>query len=282
MTNLYLWGGLSGGIDSQAAALLMREKYGEENVILLNSNAGGWEHPLTTEHVQWYSEHIHPVVPVFAKVSDLWVTEGFAETKGLDGEQQLTMELLIQLKGRAPSRTRQFCTYFLKLIPMKRWQEENLRGKEFARFTGIRRDESDARKNTPDREWDEFFDCEIFHVVAGWTKEQCFDFVKSRGERINPLYLEGFTRVGCAPCINEQKEGFLLWSQRHPDVIEKVRAVEQQTGVTFIAPCVPGMTMNFIDDVVQWSQTDRGGRQANMFKILNTRPACESKYGLCE
>jgi hypothetical protein len=42
------------------------------------------------------------------------------------------------------------------------------------------------------------------------------------------------------------------------------------------------MYTNFIDDVIVWAQTDRGGRQSNMFKILSDRPGCESKYGLCE
>lgn len=279
---MFMWGGLSGGIDSQAAALLMRKTYGEENVILLNSTAGGWEHPTTTEHIAQYNAEVHPVIQVDAKVSDLWATEGFAETKGLNGDDNLTMEMLCTIKGRAPSSTRQFCTYYLKLVPMKRWQDANLRGKEFVRFTGVRRDESPGRANTPDRSWDDYFDCEVWHVVAGWTKAQCFEFVKQNGEKFNPLYTEGFGRVGCAPCINSRKEEFMLWAQRHPETIEKVRQLEAKAGCTFIAPVVPGMTMNFIDDVVAWSKTDRGGRQQNMFKILNERPSCESRYGLCE
>lgn len=51
---------------------------------------------------------------------------------------------------------------------------------------------------------------------------------------------------------------------------------------TFFAPCVPGMATNAIDDVVRWAQTDRGGRQANLLRVLNDRPACESQYGTCE
>lgn len=38
---------------------------------------------------------------------------------------------------------------------------------------------------------------------------------------------------------------------------------------------------NWIDEVVEWSRTDRGGRQFNILNQLE-RPACESKFGLCE
>lgn len=63
--------GFSGGIDSQACAGVVIDRYGAENVILTNSDAGGNEHPLTTAHINWYSEHVHPVVMVQAQIRDL-------------------------------------------------------------------------------------------------------------------------------------------------------------------------------------------------------------------
>ncbi len=45
--------------------------------------------------------------------------------------------------------------------------------------------------------------------------------------------------------------------------------------------CVPGMEINWIDDVVAWAKADRGGRQNNLFRILPP-PSCESRSGLCE
>ena len=65
------------------------------------------------------------------------------------------------------------------------------------------------------------------------------------------------------------------------EMIDKVRTWEQHVGRTFFAPCVPGMAINWIDDVVAWAKTDHGGRQNNLFRILPP-PACESSYGLCE
>ena len=54
--------GFSGGIDSQACALWVRNRFPREDVILLNSDAGGNEHPLTVEFVERYSATVHPVV----------------------------------------------------------------------------------------------------------------------------------------------------------------------------------------------------------------------------
>ena len=78
--------GFSGGIDSQACALWVRNHFPKDDVILLNSDAGKNEHPLTTEFVNWYSANLHPVITVSAIIADVWETPGFAETKkGLVG-----------------------------------------------------------------------------------------------------------------------------------------------------------------------------------------------------
>lgn len=280
--------GFSGGIDSQASCGAVLDMFGPENVIITNSNAGGNEHPFTVEHVHWYSKNVHPVVHCEAIISDIWKTPGAAEARGYDGNAPLDFGLMIKIKKRPPSRKVQFCTEILKLAPQKRWVEQAFgptgpyAGEDYARYTGVRRDESEARKNTPDREWDRFFDCELVHIIANWTKQKCFDFVRGRGERINPRYSLGFGRVGCAPCINSSKADILNWVLRSPDMIDKVRAWEKDSGYTFFPPMVPGLpSNNTIDQVVEWAKSARGGRQA-VFPILHEREACESKYGLCE
>lgn len=274
--------GFSGGIDSQAVARWVLNRFLPNDVILLFSDAGGWEDPLTLEFVAAYSAKVFPVTTVDAKVSDMWETPGFAETRGYDGSAKLTYELMCEIKGRAPSRRAQFCTEKLKLVPQKRWCLEHLVDVEFERYTGVRRQESDKRRNTPPREWDTYFDCYVNHSIFDWKKEMCFEYVGQHGEDFNPLYLMGFGRVGCAPCINSGKDDILLWLKRRPEMIEKIRRFEAKLGKTYFAPCVPGMEMNFIDDVLRWAETDHGGRQTNLLKVLNEHSACESKYGLCE
>jgi len=280
--------GFSGGVDSQATMRWAVNRFGAKNVIATNTRAGRNESPITDSFIENYSAKIHPIVTVTPLVRDLWETEGYAEKKGLDGEEELTFIRLVEIKKRPPSRTQQFCTYFLKLIPMRRWVREafgpggEFEGEEFERYTGIRRAESDRRAAQPFRQWDDFFDCWLNAPIADWTKKMCFDFVESYGEDVNPLYRLGFARVGCAPCINSGKDDLLLWLARAPEMIEKVREVERATGKTFFAPCVPGLRTNSIDEVLEWAKTSRGGRQQDMFRVLNDRPTCESKYGLCE
>jgi 3'-phosphoadenosine 5'-phosphosulfate sulfotransferase (PAPS reductase)/FAD synthetase len=273
--------GFSGGIDSQAALRWLLNRYPAEDVIALNSEAGRNEHPLTVQHTRWYSENVHPIIEVVPLVRDMWTTEGHAETKGLNGEDELTFDKLIQIKGRSPSASAQFCTEHLKLRPQRRWLRENMGDQDYELYTGVRRDESKSRANAPLRAWDDFFDTYVNNVVCDWTKKMCFEYVTLHGEQYNPLYKLGFKRVGCAPCINSKKDDILLWHQRFPATIDKIRDREKLTGVTFLGPTVPGMELNWIDDVVAWAHTSRGGRQADALKIHEERPACESKYGLC-
>lgn len=272
--------GMSGGIDSQATARWVLNRYPKEDVILLNSAAGRNEHPLTTEFLAWYSANVHPVIEVIPLVKDLWRTEGWAETKGLDGNAELTFGKLIEIKGRPPSRTQQFCTSFLKLYPQKRWTDENVTD-AYTRYAGVRRDESPARRNVPFSEWDRFFDCEIIRPVFDFTKQMCFDYCKAHGELVNALYALGFGRVGCAPCINSSKEDILRWATRSPEMIDKVRGWERESGSTFFPPIVPGLKINFVDQVVEWAKTERGGSQYGL-KVMYEPQSCESSFGLCE
>jgi hypothetical protein len=64
-------------------------------------------------------------------------------------------------------------------------------------------------------------------------------------------------------------------------MIDKVREYERRAGRTFFAPMVPGLKINWIDEVVEWSKTTWGGKQYSL-DVLYERAVCESDYGLCE
>jgi len=279
--------GFSGGVDSQACARWVLNRFSAEDVILTNSSAGGWEDPLTVQFVDDYSRTVHSVVHIDAIVADMWETPDFAETKGLDSSAPLTFTDLCRLKGRAPSRRAQFCTEILKLRPQRRWIHTAFgvggpyEGHDYVRYRGVRRDESASRKDTPIEQWDDYFDCLTVSPVCDWTKQMCFDYVRAHGESVNPLYGLGFNRVGCAPCINSSKDDIVNWVARRPEMIDKVRQFEAQTGRTFFSPVDRDGRINFIDDVVRWASTARGGKKVFLPMMLE-RDGCESKYGLCE
>ncbi len=261
--------GFSGGVDSQACALWARQTFPPKSVVLLNSDAGGNEHPLTEAFIRRYSETVFPVVVVRALVKDLGdvgTKDGATRDRRrtLDPEDALTFDRLAFVKGRFPSRKAQFCTEYLKLAPQRRWTQENLvaAGVPFARYIGVRRDESQARRDCKDNEFDHYFGCMVYRPLADWSKQRVFDFLRAHGEEINPLYLMGFDRVGCAPCINSGKGDIRNWAARFPEMIDKVREWEGRVGRTFFAPCVPGLEINWVDEVVAWSKTERGGAAA--------------------
>jgi 3'-phosphoadenosine 5'-phosphosulfate sulfotransferase (PAPS reductase)/FAD synthetase len=275
--------GFSGGIDSQAASLWVRNRFPADQVILLNSDAGQHESPVTVGFIKRYSTEIFPVKSVSAIYADLWKTPGFAERRGFDGKANLSFLEMIKAKGRSPSRTAQFCTEVLKLRPSVRWIKENLNGEEFIRYSGLRRDESDRRVTTPYSEYDDAFNCQIFHPIFDWTKQMCFDYVKSHGEEVNPLYTLGFVRVGCAPCVNSSRSDIRNWAKRFPDIIDRLRTYERESGVTFFSPMAPGIpngAFNTIDQVIEWANCERGGKQYSL-DVYIPAPACESKFGLC-
>ena len=211
--------GFSGGIDSQACAGWVLDRFPKADVVLMNSDAGGNEHPLTTEHIEWYSANVHPVAMISPIVADMDGREA-AEIKrrGLKPTDPLPFDLLASLKQCWPSGTQQFCTTHLKLEPQRRWIRENIPDVEIIRYSGVRRDESERRKDTPERAWDAYFDCELVCPLVEWSKDDCFKFVQSRGEKVNPLYTMGFSRVGCAPCVNSNKADIREWAARFPEM----------------------------------------------------------------
>jgi 3'-phosphoadenosine 5'-phosphosulfate sulfotransferase (PAPS reductase)/FAD synthetase len=277
--------GFSGGIDSQACAGWVLDRFPKADVILMNSDAGGNECPVTTEHVEWYSANVHPVVMISPTVADMDGRES-AEIarRGLKPTDPLTFDLLASLKQCWPSGTQQFCTTRLKLEPQRRWIRENLSDVEIVRYSGVRRDESERRKDATERVWDDYFDCELVRPLVAWTKEECFRFVQGRGEKINPLYLMGFTRVGCAPCVNSNKADIREWAARFPEMIDKIRTWEKRVGKPFFRKYKPTDPECWIDDQVRWSRTTRGGKQFALPLVEAEADAgtCASKYGLCE
>ena len=275
--------GFSGGIDSQAVCRWVLNRYPKESVLITNSDAGGNEHPLTTEHIKWYSENVHPIVLCNAIVADMG---GGAIDKrnelGLKDDDPLTFDLLATLKGRFPSFGAQFCTEFLKLRPTRRYLEQFREKFEIILYSGKRRDESAKRANMAIERCDDFYDCIQRNPVADWTKKMCFDYVKAHGEKINPLYALGFSRVGCAPCINSSKDDILAWAKRFPEMIDKIREWERRVGRTFFFSRENSNgDLQWVDDVVAWSKTAHGGKNLDLLRAMEP-PACESKYGLCD
>jgi len=199
---------------------------------------------------------------------------------------------LCMWKGRFPSRKAQFCTEELKRNMAVEFQLELIdAGHQVLSWQGVRRDESQARKDAKKIErlnpkmW-------AFRPLVEWTAAQVFEYCASRGIQPNPLYKQGMSRVGCMPCINVNKEELRQIAQRFPEMISekaewerKVALCSKRMAATFIP--APGMSNHeaakqTIWTVVEWAKTTRGGKQFNLLACLDEKTACASAYGLCE
>lgn len=200
---------------------------------------------------------------------------------------------LCMLKGKFPSRMAQFCTAELKTKPLTEYALEFIDavGCDVWSWQGVRRDESHNRRNALGLE-DLTGGIYAFRPIAGWTAQQTVDFVvKVCGLKLNPLYAQGMTRVGCMPCINANKEELAEIARRFPHHIERiaewerlVREVSKRGGASFFPAPADGRGALRGDNIVsyiRWARTFRGG------KVLDPQwdqpaPACASSYGLCE
>ncbi|MFF4116015.1 phosphoadenylyl-sulfate reductase [Streptomyces sp. NPDC001714] len=73
--------------------------------------------------------------------------------------------------------------------------------------TGLRRDESETRANTPVVGWDEKRQKVKISPIARWTQDDVDAYVAEHGVLTNPLLMDGYTSVGCAPCTRRVLEG---------------------------------------------------------------------------
>ncbi|MEU3953554.1 phosphoadenylyl-sulfate reductase [Streptomyces achromogenes] len=73
--------------------------------------------------------------------------------------------------------------------------------------TGLRRDESPTRANTPVVGWDEKRQKVKISPIARWTQDDVDAYIADHGVLANPLLMDGYASIGCAPCTRRVLEG---------------------------------------------------------------------------
>jgi phosphoadenosine phosphosulfate reductase len=107
-------------------------------------------------------------------------------------------ELGPRLYGRNPD----LCCYLRKVEPL----EKTLKQYD-AWISGVRRDETPARRNTRVVEWDPRREMVKVNPIAAWTGDQVDKFIASQGVLVNPLVYEGYPSIGCATCTLRVEPG---------------------------------------------------------------------------
>ncbi|MHB9858212.1 phosphoadenylyl-sulfate reductase [Streptomyces sp. YIM S03343] len=103
---------------------------------------------------------------------------------------------------RLHDRDPDLCCKLRKVQPL----EEGLKDYR-AWATGLRRDESPTRANTPVVGWDEKRRKVKISPIARWTQDEVDAYVAEHGVLTNPLLMDGYASVGCAPCTRRVLDG---------------------------------------------------------------------------
>lgn len=289
----------SGGKDSEAVAIWAKNNLPDFRVVFCDTK---WESKKTYAHIKQVEEYIARPVEVLT-------------SKKYDGFIDLCIK-----KKRVASMKARFCTEELKTKPMIDFILSL--NDDVTVLQGVRNDESAARANL--KEKDEFFRyyfepyghdkkgkpkyhtyrkkdviayCDKYSVdvhrpIIKWTAQQVFDYIFSHNLKANPLYYEGFSRVGCFPCVNCNHQEIRLIALHYPERIDEIRELERVLGRTFFPP-------NYIpkDYCDRWVVNKRGAKvhyasidavvryvlgnpdQTTAFEMPK---GCISVYGICE
>jgi thioredoxin-dependent adenylylsulfate APS reductase len=98
---------------------------------------------------------------------------------------------------------RRLCCHVRKVAPLGR----ALAGVG-AWATGLRRDGGPARAGTAKAEVDDAHGGIVkLNPLADWTRDQVWAYVRSHRLPVNPLYEQGYTSIGCAPCTRPTRPG---------------------------------------------------------------------------
>ena len=107
-------------------------------------------------------------------------------------------ELGPRLYGRNPD----LCCYLRKVEPLER----ALKNYD-AWITGVRRDETNSRRDSKVVEWDDRREMVKVNPIAGWTSKQVDEFIAEQGILVNPLVYDGYPSIGCATCTARVEPG---------------------------------------------------------------------------
>lgn len=284
----------SGGKDSQACLIWAVKKYGAHNCEAVFCDTG-WENPTTYDHIK-------------TTCNDLNVQLIIAKSKKYDGMVDLAKQ-----KKRFPSTKARFCTEELKSKPAIDYvlsKKEHL-----IVIEGIRKDESFSRSKMQDQctyfkyyfepgpngkthsyrkkdivKWCENYNADKLRPIFNWTAEETLNYIKENGQQPNPLYFQGFTRVGCFPCIMSRHSEVKQLLKIYPERFDYIKQIEKEVGSSFFK-------IDYVPKRFQTGVCQRSGKSftkaVDIEKYLNDKnatidmfeeetPACLSAYNICE
>jgi 3'-phosphoadenosine 5'-phosphosulfate sulfotransferase (PAPS reductase)/FAD synthetase len=193
--------GISGGKDSAALAIFMRDKIEDIEYFFCDT---GSELPEVYEYLQKLEIFLGKKITML--------------NSGKTFEHYLSL-----YKGTLPSPQMRWCTNFMKIKPIEEWIGDD--ESEIYTYIGIRADENrsgyiSSKSNV--------------HPVYPFKennmdKNDIMGILEKSGIGV-PAYYDWRTRSGCYFCFFQRKIEWVGLSEKHPDLFEKAVAFEEKVG----------------------------------------------------
>lgn len=94
------------------------------------------------------------------------------------------------------------CCNLRKVIPLQNYLSDKK-----AWISGVRRGQSDTRKQTQVIEWDPVNEVIKINPLATWTTDKVWDYIHQHKLPYNPLHDESYPSIGCIPCTEKATPG---------------------------------------------------------------------------
>lgn len=94
------------------------------------------------------------------------------------------------------------CCHLRKVQPLKRFLAT-----QRAWISGIRRDQGGTRSHINLVEWDRAHQLVKLNPLAGWTRQEVWEYIHSHELPYNPLHDKGYPSIGCTHCTRPVADG---------------------------------------------------------------------------
>lgn len=195
---------VSGGKDSQLVLGLIIDRFGRDHLRVVHQ-ATGYDHPLTYEHMRYMEDRYQVII------------------ENTQNKKYKDVFEFIRGEGYFPNNLARSCTSKLKQKPFADWIIENDFNRPGAAivYLGMRTDESAARASSyagltnddsftlaelSPNEYSKLKHVTVILPIVTMLTADVFKALAARGDKVNPLYKKGHTRVGCYPCLLSNKK----------------------------------------------------------------------------
>jgi 3'-phosphoadenosine 5'-phosphosulfate sulfotransferase (PAPS reductase)/FAD synthetase len=228
------------GNDSIAMLQLMHE-HRLKSVTVVYSDTG-WATPEWAERVDRGEEWVRSLGWEPVRLS----SKGFEA--GVLGHSQT---------GMFPTRLRKWCTKELKIRPFLAWVKEADPDKQATICVGVRRAESEARKQTPAFMPEQDNGRHVWHPLVEFSDADRDAMIQK-----TPFPVLPHRSDECAICINANRADLRRASE---DAIARVEALEEQIGRPMFNPAKYAGA-DGIREIKRWAESERGKYRASGFR----------------